>query len=96
MTEPTTFPTEEERYEEFGRMYDETARSENWEETYSMLDEYSQQEFTEEAWVAKHQALRDASGPPSPLESVNAENETKWMTLHGPSPSTTKTGPKTI
>ena len=63
-----------ERYEEFGYRYDEAVRNEDWQETYSMLDEYSQQEFTEEEWVAKHQAVRDASGPLAPLESVSAED----------------------
>ncbi len=79
-TEPTTSPSsepnpDEERLEEFGYEYDEANRRGDWEETYSMLSESSQQEFTEEEWAEKQQAIRDANGTPAPLESVTVELE---------------------
>ncbi len=78
-TPETTTPSstqpnpDEERLEEFGREYDAANRDEDWEETYSMLEEESQQEFTEEEWVEKQQVLRDADGPLSPLQSVSVD-----------------------
>ena len=61
--------------EGFGRDYDEAMRRGDWEETYSMLDEESRQEFTEEEWAGKQQTLADEGGPPAPLESVGVEQE---------------------
>ncbi len=86
VSEPTTSPSgpsepswmsDEEiaALEEFGRDYDEAVRREDWEETYSMLEESSQQEFTEEEWAEKQQILMDTTGPPAPLESVGVEQE---------------------
>ncbi len=64
---------DEEALEEFGYEYDEANRGGDWERTYAMLDEGSQQEFTEEEWAEKQQALRDADGPLSPLQSVSVD-----------------------
>jgi len=61
--------------EEFGHDYDEAARRGDWEETYSMLDEDSQQEFTEEEWAEKQQILTDTTGSAPPLEGVTVEQE---------------------
>ncbi len=73
-TTPATQPNpDEEALEDFGREYDEANRGGDWEETYAMLDEESQQEFTEEEWAEKQQALRDADGPLSPLQSVSVD-----------------------
>jgi hypothetical protein len=78
-TPETTTPSstqpnpDEEVLEAFGRDYDEANRGEDWEETYSMLDEESQQQFTEEEWVEKQQALREVNGPLSPLQSVSVD-----------------------
>ncbi len=38
-----------------------------------MLEEESQQEFTEEEWVEKQQALKEVNGTPAPLESVTVD-----------------------
>lgn len=62
-------------FKEFGREYDAAAKRKDWEATYSMLDESIQQEFTEEAWAEKQQALRDANSSPAPLESVTVAQE---------------------
>ncbi len=71
---PSTQPNpDEEALEEFGRDYDEANRGGDWETTYAMLDEESQQQFTEEEWVEKQQDLRDAEGPLSPLQSVSVD-----------------------
>lgn len=78
-TPETTTPSstqsnlDEEALEEFGRKYDEANRGGDWEETYAMLDEGSQRQFTEEEWAEKQQALRDADGPLSPLQSVSVD-----------------------
>jgi hypothetical protein len=69
--------SEEEILEEFGREYDEASRREDWAKTYSMLDESSQQEFTEGEWAEKMQAIRDADGPPPPLADVIVEQNTE-------------------
>lgn len=65
--------SESAQLEEFGRQYDEAARHEDWKATYSMLDESSQREFTEQEWTQKQQALRDAQGTPAPLEFVSVQ-----------------------
>lgn len=73
-TAPSTQPNpDEEALEEFGHEYDEANRSGDWGTTYSMLDEESQQQFTEEEWAKKQQALRDAEGPLAPLQSVSVD-----------------------
>ncbi len=78
-TPETTTPSstqpnpDEERLEEFGREYDAANRDEDWEETYAMLDEESQQEFTEEEWAEKQQALKEVNGTLSPLQSVSVD-----------------------
>ena len=75
-SEPSWMSEEEiASLEEFGRRYDEAVRREDWEATYSMLDESSQQQFTEEEWAQKQQGLIDASGPPAPLERVTVEQD---------------------
>ncbi len=75
-SEPSWMSDEEiAALEKFGRDYDEAVRLEDWEETYSMLDESSQQEFTEEEWAEKQQILLDTTGSASPLESVSVEQE---------------------
>jgi hypothetical protein len=75
-SEPSWMSDEEiASLEEFGRRYDEAVRGEDWEATYSMLDESSQQQFTEEEWAQKQQVLIDASGPPAPLERVTVEQD---------------------
>lgn len=61
--------------EGFGRDYDGAVRRGDWEETYSMLDEDSRQEFTEEEWSEKQQILMGSTGIPPPLESVGVEQE---------------------
>ena len=68
---PSAPPSSEEALEDFGREYDEAHRSGDWEATYSMLLESTQQNFTEGEWAEKQQTLRDAEGTPAPLESVN-------------------------
>lgn len=76
-TPPSNQPSYEEQedalLEEFARSYDEAARRGDWEATYSMLDESSQQEFTEEEWAEAQQALLDANGLPDPLEGVTVD-----------------------
>ncbi len=74
---PSTGPSyeeqEDERIEEFARDYDEALRQEDWAETYTMLEDSSQQEFTEQEWAEIQQALLDADGLPAPLESVTVD-----------------------
>lgn len=65
--------SERERLRSFVSDYQEAAIREDWEATYSMLDETSQQEFTEEEWAEKQQALRDAVGLPARLESITID-----------------------
>ena len=75
-SEPSWMSDEEiAALEEFGRDYDEAERNQDWDRTYSMLDEDSQQEFTEEEWAEKQQVLTDTAGLPAPLESVGVEQE---------------------
>ncbi len=75
-TTPSSQPdSDEERLKKFGREYDTANRGEDWKKTYSMLDESSQKEFTEEEWAEKQQAQRDATGTPAPLKSVTVELE---------------------
>lgn len=75
-SEPSWMSDEEiAALEEFGRDYDEAMRRGAWEETYSMLDEESQQEFTEQEWAEKQQTLVETTGLPAPLESVGVEQE---------------------
>lgn len=59
--------------EEFARAYDEAFRRGDWEQTYSMLDASSQQEFTEEEWAENQQAVVDNGGLPASLESVTVD-----------------------
>lgn len=74
-SEPSWMSDEEiAALEGFGRDYDEAVRSEDWEGTYSMLDEESRQEFTEEEWAEKQQILTDTTGF-APLEGVTVEQE---------------------
>lgn len=63
----------EEVLEEFGREYDEASRSEDWGATYSMLDEFSQRGITEAEWTEAQRIVREAEGPPAPLQSVSVE-----------------------
>ncbi len=73
---PATQPNpDEEALEEFGYEYDEANRGGDWETIYAMLEEESQQEFTEEEWVEKQQALKEVNGTPAPLESVTVDLE---------------------
>jgi len=75
-SEPSWMSDEEiAALEGFGREYDGAVRRGDWEETYSMLDEESQQAFTEEEWAEKQQILMDTAGPPAPLESVGVEQD---------------------
>ncbi len=67
--------SEDRLYKQFGREYDEAARNEDWEQTYSMLGEKSQEEFTEEEWVEKQRAIQESEGSTSPLESVTVERD---------------------
>ena len=67
--------SEDRLYKQFGREYDEAAQNEDWEQTYSMLGETSQEEFTEEEWIEKQQAIRESEGASSPLESVTVERD---------------------
>jgi hypothetical protein len=62
-------------YEELGREYVDAVRNEDWDQTYSMLGETFQQEFTEEEWIEKQQAIWESEGSPPPLESVTVERE---------------------
>jgi hypothetical protein len=79
--EPTTPPSTEMSYEdqedklleEFARDYDGVVRREDWEETYFMLDESSQAEFTEEEWAEAQQGSLDSNGLPAPLEGVTVD-----------------------
>lgn len=68
---PSSVSSEEAQLEQFAREYDGSARQEDWEATYSMLDESSQQKITEKQWVEKQQILADANGTPAPLDSVS-------------------------
>lgn len=63
--------SEEEKVEGFVYDYHEAVVRQDWDATYSMLDETSRQEFTEEEWAEKQQAVRDAEGSPAPLGSVD-------------------------
>ncbi len=80
--------SEEEILEEFGREYDEASRRGDWEATYSMLEESYQQNFTEAEWAEAQQIMREAEGPPAPLESVSVEQNEETsdvpatLTLH--------------
>ncbi len=80
--------SEEETLEEFGREYVEASRRGDWEATYSMLDESSQQNFTEAEWAEAQRIMREAEGPPAPLESVSVEQNEEMsdvpatLTLH--------------
>ena len=75
-SEPSWMSSEEiASLEEFGRDHDEAVGREDWEATYSMLDESSQQEFTEKEWAEKQQALAETTGSSALLESVNVEQE---------------------
>ena len=66
---------DEEALEGFGYEYDAANRRGDWAETYAMLEEGSQQEFTEGEWAEKQQALREVDGVPAPLESVTVDLE---------------------
>lgn len=79
-TSETTSPgylsaSEVEVYEEFGREYADALQDGDWEQTYSMLDETSQEEFTEEEWSEIQQAIQEDEGSPSALGSVTVEPE---------------------
>lgn len=65
--------SEEDILEEFAREYDEASRDEDWAKTYSMLQETFQQQFTEAEWAEAQRIMREAEGPPPPLESVSVE-----------------------
>lgn len=72
-SESTTPSSEEELYKEFGREYDDAVRREDWSATYSMLYATSQDEFTEQEWAEKQQALVDTKGTPASLDSVTVD-----------------------
>lgn len=75
-SEPSWMSDEEiAALEGFGRDYDGAVRRGNWDETYSMLDEESQQEFTEKEWTERQQILADTTEPSAPLEDVSVEQE---------------------
>lgn len=71
--QPSYEEQEDALLEGFAREYDEASRREDWEETYSMLDASSQQEFTEDEWAEKQRALLDNGGVQAPLESVTVD-----------------------
>lgn len=78
MEEETT-PLEEETTdgyetaENFIFDYYDAVEQEDWEATYSMLAEDSQEEFTEEEWVEIQEIRRTSEGEPASLESVDTE-----------------------
>jgi hypothetical protein len=79
-TTETTSPgylsaSEVEIYEEFGREYADAFQDGAWEQTYSMLDDASRDEFTVEEWSGIQQAIQEDEGLPLTLESVTVEPE---------------------
>ncbi len=72
-TQPSYEEQEDAQLEQFARRYDEAIRRGDSEATYSMLDESSQQQFTEEEWAQKQQALIDVNGLPAPLDGVTVD-----------------------
>jgi len=75
-SEPSWMSDEEiAALEGFGRDYDEAVRREDWEETYSMLEESSRQQFAMEEWAEKQQILIDTTGSPAPLQAVSVEQD---------------------
>lgn len=70
---PSSASSEEEQLKEFGREYYAATKREDWEATYAMLDESSQQKITEQEWADKQQALRVAHGTPAPLKLVSVQ-----------------------
>lgn len=59
--------------EDFVFEYYDAVEQEDWEATYSMLAEASQEEFTEEEWVEVQEIRQATEGAPAPLESVEIE-----------------------
>jgi hypothetical protein len=79
MPEETITDSEEgAEVEAFVSEYFDAVDQEDWQATYSMLAEVSQQEFTEEAWIEVQQIRHAQDGAPPPLESVEAVNDEEF------------------
>lgn len=72
-TQAETGSSAEERTKDFVFQYYDAVEREDWEATYSMLAEASQEEFTEDKWVEVQEIRQATDGAPAPLESVEIE-----------------------